>query len=50
MSATSFKGDAVTIEIEAHLKISQAMKESELKTAVIAAIAKCIQRSFVRAT
>lgn len=33
----------VTIDIETHLKISEKVKEGELKTAVIAAIAKCIQ-------
>lgn len=34
----------VTIDIETHLKISEKVKEAELKTAVIAAIAKCIQQ------
>ena len=43
VSATSFKNDMVTIDIETHLKISEKVKEGELKTAVIAAIAKCIQ-------
>lgn len=50
VSATSFKNDAVTIDIEAHLKTSQAMKEGELKTAVIATIAKCIQKSFIKSS
>jgi hypothetical protein len=50
VSATSFKNDAVTIDIEAHLKTTQAMKEGELKTAVIATIAKCIQKTFVKSS
>ena len=49
VSATSFKSDAVVIEIDAHLKISEALKEGELKTAVISSIAKCIQSSYIKA-
>lgn len=49
VSATSFKSDAVVIEIDAHLRISEALKEGELKTAVISSIAKCIQSSYIKA-
>lgn len=45
VSASSFQRDMVTIDIEAHLKTSDALKEGELKTAVIAAIAKCLLKS-----
>ena len=45
VSASSFQKDMVTIDIEAHLKTSDALKEGELKTAVIAAIAKCLLKS-----
>ena len=50
VSATAFKNDMVTIDIETHLKISEKVKEAELKTAVIAAIAKCIQQRLAPRT
>ena len=45
VSASSFQKDMVTIDIEAHLQTTNALKEGELKTAVIAAIAKCLLKS-----